>query len=203
MAHCWKSKSNRGWIKSLHPFSDCLNPSSYRRIVETPSTGQTPESRVCLPWDPPSNHHLPFQYLCSSFLFFEEEKCRSCAVRKSCWLPCIQRSRQSRWNHTASWGAARHSFCPSWAERDGRRESFKWKTTLLKKRNHIKTRREDGRMRMPLTIGCWSKTFLSKSPCSQNSAATIRATWRGTEEHSVMQGNERVQSQDILSSCEG
>lgn len=29
-----------------------------------------------------------------------------------------------------------------------------------------------------LTIGCWSKTLLSKSPCSQNSAATIRATCR-------------------------
>lgn len=27
-----------------------------------------------------------------------------------------------------------------------------------------------------LTIGCWSKTLRSKSPCSQNSAATIRAT---------------------------
>lgn len=29
-----------------------------------------------------------------------------------------------------------------------------------------------------LTIGCCSRTVLSRSPCSQNSAATIRATWK-------------------------
>lgn len=34
------------------------------------------------------------------------------------FLPCTQRRTRSRWNHTASWAAARRSFCPSWAKRD-------------------------------------------------------------------------------------
>lgn len=29
-----------------------------------------------------------------------------------------------------------------------------------------------------LTMGCCSSTVLSKSPCSQNSAATDKATWK-------------------------
>lgn len=35
-------------------------------------------------------------------------------------LPCTQRSTQNRWNRTASWVAARHNFCPSWAARERR-----------------------------------------------------------------------------------
>lgn len=41
-----------------------------------------------------------------------------------------------------------------------------------------KPKRERTRRKPQLTIGCWSKTLFSKSPCSQNSAATIRATCR-------------------------
>lgn len=42
-------------------------------------------------------------------------------------------STRSQWNHTASWVAVQHSFCPSWAER----ESFRWKTTPRNLKNKI------------------------------------------------------------------
>ena len=42
------------------------------------------------------------------------------------------------------------------------------------------------------TIGCWSRTFLSKSPCSQNSAATIRATWGERERERERERDEHL-----------
>lgn len=86
-------------------------------------------------------------------------------------LPCTRRSRRSRWNRTASLAARLHDFCPSSAKEEWDGHYLMILQQNTKCRQHIWEHRG-------LTIGCCSRTVLSRSPCSQNSAATIRATWK-------------------------
>ena len=68
-----------------------------------------------------------------------------------------------------------------------------WRENKPKKYSMGNEEKKKPRMCEFLTIGCWSKTVLSKSPCSQNSAATIRATWRGRDgqRQRMLQGKNR------------
>lgn len=68
-------------------------------------------------------------------------------------------STQSRWNHTASWGAVRHSFCPSWAERD-KRKSFQVKRVKQLLCNAKKTKTNVNGQEESHRRGCGSYNWL-------------------------------------------